>query len=507
MKFNNIVKRKSQKVKNYEGADAYTLTPELELYAAVVTASLSNKFYETEGQRLARIRELIGEVSAEFVAKLAIYAREQMHLRSIPMVLAVELARIHSGNAITKQTVTRVIQRADEITELLAYYQYANDRKSVKKLNKMSKQIQKGIAAAFNKFDEYQFAKYNRQTEVSFKDALFLTHPKPKDEAQQELFNKIVNDSLQVPYTWEVELSKLGQVVYEDTHAKADAFRAKWMELIDSGKLGYMALLRNLRNILEADVTATSIKKVASILSDPNRVRRSKQLPFRYLAAYRELENVESGYVGYLLDALESAIQISAENIQGYDLATKVLIASDVSGSMYSPISQKSKIRCYDIGLVLSMLMRNRSKNVVTGIFGDRWKEVSLPSKGILANTMKLNSMEGAVGYSTNGYRVIDELIRTKRKMDKVLFFTDLQMWDSNANKASLQASWKSYKNYVAPEAKLYLFDLQGYGKTPLRINSNDVYLIAGWSDKIFNILAAIENGSNAVAEINKLTI
>ena len=506
MKFNTS-KRKSTTTKNHEGATAYTMAPELELYSAVVTASLSNKFYETNQARLKKIQSLIGDVSAEFVAKLAIYTRENMYLRSIPMVLAAELAKVHNGNPFTKKTVARVIQRADEITELLAYYQFTNNRKATKKLNKLSKQIQKGIAMAFNKFDEYQFAKYNRQTEVSFKDALFLTHPKPKDEAQQELFNKIVNDTLNTPYTWEVELSKLGQLTYESPNAKAAAFRAKWEELIASGKLGYMALMRNLRNILEADVSAESIEVVANILSDPKKVKRSKQLPFRYLAAYRELVQLNAGYISYLLDALESAIQVSAENIKGYDLSTRVLIASDVSGSMYSPISAKSKIQYYDIGLVLSMLMKSRSKNVVTGIFGDSWMEVNLPSKGILENTMKLRSMEGKVGYSTNGHLVIDELIRNKRVMDKVLFFTDMQMWNSGRGNGSIKASWEDYKKFVAPNAKLYLFDLQGYGNTPLRIESQDVHLIAGWSDKLFDILAAIENGSNALAEINKIEI
>ena len=508
MKFNTRMQKARITLTNYEGAKAYKMTPELELYSAVVTSSLSGKFYEGSQKRLDRIRDLIGNVSAEFVAKLAIYARTQMHLRSIPLVLVVELARIHRGNAVTKQAVTKVIQRADEITELLAYYQLANERKYNKKLNKLAKQLQKGIAAAFNKFDEYQFAKYNRAAEITLKDALFLTHPKPKDETQQVLFDKIVNNKLDVPYTWEVELSRLGQSSFKSQTERAKAFKLKWEELILSGKLGYMALLRNLRNIIEVNVSSNALKKVVETLSDPIKVRKSKQLPFRFLSAYRELESMKnSGTVSYLLDALEDAVQISAENIKGYDLDTKVLIASDVSGSMYSSISKKSKIRCYDIGLMLSMLMNNRSKNVITGIFGSTWKKVTLPSKGILRNTMELNKLEGKVGYSTNGHLVIQDLIDDHKVMDKVMFFTDLQMWNSQGEDDSLKSTWAKYKRQVAPKAKLYLFDLQGYGQAPLRITSNDVHLIAGWSDKIFDVLAAIEQGSNAVAEINKIKL
>ena len=121
------------------------------------------------------------------MAKLAVYVREKMHLRSIPLVLTVELAKQHNGDGLVSKLTNRVVQRADEITELLAYYAMANVAKELKKLNKFSKQLQKGLADAFNKFDEYQFAKYNREAEVKLKDALFLVHPKAKDEAQQAI--------------------------------------------------------------------------------------------------------------------------------------------------------------------------------------------------------------------------------------------------------------------------------------------------------------------------------
>jgi len=506
MKF-NLLKRKQKQTTNYEGAKAWKLTPELELYSAVVTASLSNKFYETEGKRLTRIKDLIGQCDPVFVAKLAVYTREKMYLRSIPVVLVAELAKIHNGDSLVKNTVARVVKRADEIMELLAYYQFANDRTYTKKLNRLSKQIQKGLGDAFNKFDEYQFAKYNRTGEVTLKDALFLVHPKAKDEVQQAIFNKIVKDTLTTPYTWEVELSKVGQVSYETDAAKARAFTAKWEELIDSGRLGYMALMRNLRNILQADVSAAHIKKVAQTLGDAEKVNRAKQLPFRFLAAYRELEKLQLPYVNYLLTALEKAVKASAKNIKGFGLNTKVVLAADVSSSMYKTISAKSKIRCYDIGLVLSMLMRNRSKNVFTGIFGDTWKMVNLPKDNILANTQALNKIEGSVGYSTNGYKVIEDLITRKSKVDKVMLFTDVQLWDSSHGGNSLQKSWMQYKSRIAPKAKLYLFDLAGYGNTPLAIKGNDVHLIAGWSNKIFDILEAMEKGGDAVSEIKRITL
>ena len=181
MKFNWINKGMN-KVLNKESAPAYRLTPEWELYTSVVTTSLNNSFYEQAEERIERVRTLIGKCDPLFVAQLAAYARETMNLRSIPLVMAVELARIHQGDNLVKRVTARTVRRADEITELLACYQQANRRTGTKKLNRLSKQLQAGLQDAFNTFDAYQFAKYNRSAEVCLKDALFLVHPKAKDE-------------------------------------------------------------------------------------------------------------------------------------------------------------------------------------------------------------------------------------------------------------------------------------------------------------------------------------
>jgi 60 kDa SS-A/Ro ribonucleoprotein len=503
MKLN--VKNNQEQITNYEGEKSFVITPQLELYSAVVTASLSNQFYEKAGAKLERIIALIAKNKPEFVAKLAVYTRDEMNLRSIPLVLAVELAKLHNGDDLIFRLTQKIVKRADEITELLSYYTLANDRKEVKKLNKLSKQIQKGLAQAFNTFDEYQFAKYNRDAAVKLKDALFLVHPKAKDEAQQILFDKIVKDALQVPYTWETELSKLGQEQFTNEELKKAAVTAKWEELIFSNKVGYMAILRNLRNILEANVSAAALQKVCDYLGNEKAVANSKQLPFRFLAAYRELKEVKNGRVGRMLEALEQAVMHSAANIKGYDDNVKVVIAADVSGSMQKPISAKSKVLNYDIGLMLAMLLQSRCQNIITGMFGDTWKVINLAQKNILANVDEFYRREGEVGYATNGYLVIKDLLDRRHIVDKVLFFTDCQMWNSKGSE-NIADLWKQYKK-IAPNAKIYLFDLAGYGQMPLNVMRDDVYLIAGWSDKIFDVLSAVDEGENAMALINNIEL
>ncbi|MBN1501873.1 MAG: TROVE domain-containing protein [Spirochaetes bacterium] len=478
---------------NHEGSSAYKLNPQLELYNLAAASLLEDTFYENSTQQIERLRKLIRQNDPEYVCRLAIYAREKMYLRSIPLVLLVELAK-NKKAAKLAPVLSRVIQRADEITEVLAYYQTANERNSVKKLNGLSKQIQKGIAEAFNKFDEYQFAKYNgnRNRTVSLKDALFLSHPKAKNDIQQLIFNKIADGTLAVPYTWEVKLS---------TEGNTDK---SWEELIDSGKVGYMALLKNLRNILTAGVSDRHLTAVAETISDRKNVLKSKQLPMRFYSAYREIIEIEGS--GILIEALEKAVISSIENIEFFK-NNKVLIASDVSGSMMKNVSKKSKIQYYDIGLLLSLLLKNKSNTDITaGIFGDTWKVKNLPRGNVLANVDYLKKIEGEVGYSTNGYKVIKwALNEAGTGFDKIIFFTDCQMYNSQGDK-NIMNYWKRYKAKY-PGSKIYFFNLSGYASAPLEIDNNGVFMISGWNEKIFTMLQSIENGEGLISEIAKIQL
>ena len=486
-------KTKTNKTVNHEGAVAYNMSAALELYSLVVTSSLSNTFYESKDDRVRRLRELVDKNDPVFVAKLAVYAREEMNLRSIPLVLLVELAKTHNGDSLVSNTLARVIQRADELTEVLAYYCQANDIKT-DKLRNVSKQIEKGVAKAFNKFNEYQFAKYDRASAISLKDALFKTHPKPLNEDQVVVFKKIVDGTLDTPFTWETELSAKGNTA------------EVWNGLIDSKKVGYMALLRNLRNIVESGVDNARIETVTNYLSSPEAVKTSRQLPFRFLSAYRELLKNTSPSTSMILEALDKAIIASVENVKGFDSSQTIAIACDVSGSMQTAVSEKSTVQQFDIGLVLGMILQHKCKSVVSGMFGNTFKIINLPKSSILQNVMEFHRREGEVGYSTNGHLVLDGLIKSNVHADKVMMFTDCQMWNSTGSSSSMRIAWNEYKK-VNPAAKLYLFDLAGHGNTPVSLEGQDVYLIAGWSDKVFDVLEAYESGSSALNKINEIVI
>ncbi len=501
----SVSKKGSTRTTNYEGAKAYKLDPKMELYSLVCTASLQKKFYTDEDEQLNRIRALVGLTDPDFVCKLAVYAREKMYLRSVPLVLMVEVLWNFRGafidvetSTLIKRTITRIIQRPDEIVEILAYYQEANERTGTKKLSKLSNSLKKGIAESFNKFNEYQFAKYNRDTEIKLRDAMFLTHPIPKDSVQKDIFAKIANNKLETPDTWEVSLSKNDDVSKKE----------KWERLIDEGKLGYMAALRNLRNMVEANVS--NLGKVLTQLSEPENVIKSKQFPFRFLSAWKAVQGLPTFYGQQILDNLERAIKTSVYNIKGIENSDNVFISIDTSGSMTTRLSEKSSIAYMDIGLVMGMLLKTRCNKVISSIFGETFMPVNLPSDNILLNVDKLKSLEGKVGYSTNGYLAVEYLITNKLMADKVMLFTDCQLWDSNNSwfndSREFADVWHQYKR-MNPKAELYLFDLAGYGNTPISVREPGVYLIAGWSDKVFDIISAIKDGGNAISEIDKIKI
>jgi hypothetical protein len=169
---------------------------------------------------------------------------------------------------------------------------------------------------------------------------------------------------------------------------------------------------------------------------------------------------------------------------------------------MQTPVSQRSIIQNYDIGALLMMLVKTKCASSNVGMFGDSWKVLNdLPENNILQATNEIHKREGEVGYATNGYKVLQWANKMNIKYDRIMMFTDCQMYGGDITK-----EWNEYKAKY-PKAKLYLFNLSPYGETPLEIRKNGVYLIAGWSDKIFDALASLERGQDVLDEIKEIRL
>ena len=324
----------SIKTANKEGHVAYALGDKERLATQVLTAFIGEpKFYGKNDHEIIGTAKTVAANEPEFVAKLAVFARREFGMRSVSHVLASILAHEPKGKEFVRRLIPAIVVRADDITEILSAY-IAFFGKPI------PNSLKKGINDAFAKQDEYSLAKYKgEQNALKMRDVPRICHPRPRDGEQSDLWNRLIADELKTPYTWEAELSTKGNT------------KEVWEGLIESGKVGYMALLRNLRNIINA--APENIEQVYETLSNPEQVRRSRQFPFRFLSAYKELQKV-AGATSKVFDALETAIDVSVENIP--HIPGKTAIVVDVSGSMKSAVSGKSKMTCAETGLTLGVI-------------------------------------------------------------------------------------------------------------------------------------------------------
>lgn len=379
--------------KTHEGAPAFGhLKPIQQLRRSVLSCLLwENEFYEDGKQIADRIIETSALVQPADLAALAIEARKVFHLRHVPLLLLVALARQgEKGGAALAQAVERTISRADEPAELIALYKAMNDSKM------LSRQMRKGIAAALTKFDEYQLAKYDRDGKVKMRDVLRIVRPKPANDEQSALWKRVKDRTLATPDTWEVELS-----------AGKDK-RETFERLIREGKLGYFALLRNLRNMDQAGVGRAFIGE--AIVARKGGAQNV--LPFRYVAAARAVPHLEP----YLDTALAAAIG----ELPALSGTTGILV--DVSGSMDYKLSGKSDLTRLDAAAALAAVFPG---NVRMWTFSERVVEVP-PRRGMAGVAAIIGSQAHSGTYLG---RAVSQL--GAERLDRLIVITDEQSHDA----------------------------------------------------------------------------
>jgi len=318
----------------HEGAVAKNLTPKQNLERLVFAHLLWEDSFYVDGVSSAIALEAAAlKVSPMVLADIAYDARNIHHLRHTPLFLAAILAVNRRDSNYIPFVIDSVIQRPDEMGEFLSLYARLNNRSPKELKGILSAKVKKAIAKKFTQFSQYQLAKYNRDAAVTLRDILRLTHPKPTTKEQAQVFNDLVNSSLPSPDTWEVALS-----------SGADK-KETFTRLIKEGALGYLALLRNLRNMSEAGVDPTLIKEAILAKRGASRV-----LPFRYVAAARAAPEFER--------ELDFAM---TEAIRELPVLDSTIVLVDVSGSMEAPLSRNSDISRMDAAAALATFLAEKS--------------------------------------------------------------------------------------------------------------------------------------------------
>lgn len=484
MKFNKVLEiaqsllQHPDATSNHENALAFRAQPQLELYLRACSCLLEDKFYTQAAQQLQELRSLIHQCERDYVLKLANYARNTLNLRSLPMILLAEASVMHSGASNEAKSEVRsyapkIVRRADEPGELLAYW---IQNLGAGNKAKLPNALKKGLSDALGHFDEYQLAKYNRQGQVKLKDVLMLVHAKPATAERAWLYKRVLEDKLATPDTWEVLISTQG----------SDA--ANWNAI--APKMGIMALVRNLRNF-EKHGAQKALDIALKVLANPESVRQSKLLPFRWLAAEREVSSP------LLKDALRQAMNLSLEAIQSWQGRTAIFV--DLSGSMSSPLSGKSKLMYVDVAALMgAMATRLSDGDYLVGGFGESYADIPVSRHdSVLTNCEKIRNTP--VGHNTNAWLTIESLRKRKKVFERVLIFSDMQCYDSAWGARSLAEEWLRYRREVNPKALLYSVDLAGYGSLQFPQLENGVVQLAGWSERVLDLVTALENRQSAL--------
>ena len=396
------------KIYTHEGAPAKKINVKQQLRRTLMACMLwENNFYESGENIAERIIRLADQCDLLFLKSIAVKARTEQKLRHAPLLIL--LSMIKRGGKVTADAIEEVINRPDEITELVAMY-WMNGRKM------LTRSMRQGLGKAFLKFDEYQLFKWNRDGDVKLRDVLFMSHAKPTKD-KEDLFKRIANNELKTPDTWESKMAAGGD--------KKEVFT----DLLTRKKLGYMALLRNLRGMLNCGVDEDLIKKA---IVNPS----ASPLPFRFIAAAKHAPRFERQ-----LDEAMGKVLESKQKISG-----KTVLLVDVSGSMRCNLSQKSDLSRIDAACALAILLSGLCEDIRIFTFSSVLVEVA-PRVGMSLKDTIVRSQPNLFTYLGISVRKIDQEIN----YDRLVVISDEQSHDAvpDPKGRGYMLNIASYKNGV----------------------------------------------------------
>ena len=485
----------ANEITNYEDGKAYSMSPKLDLYTTISSYLVKEpKFYGDTNEEYERVISLIKQVHSEdpeFVLQLATFARNELYLRSAPILLLGVAAQLKTPNL--RQYVPAIVKRADELSEIIAYFVKINGNIGNETAKGMlPNPLRRGLSEVFHRFHRHNFAKYDRNNaNVTLQDVIRLVHPVPITEEEKSLYKDIAKDTLGSANTWENKISTKGST------------KENWEESITV--MPIMATIRNLRNILDKEVGDKYIQIVCDKLSSENTILNSKQFPFRFFNAYREIEDHRNPAAGKLLSYLNRAVDISIKNLPVLQGITAVF--ADVSGSMtQQTLSKNSKTYPKDIATLYAAIT-SKFTNGVIGVYADEFRTVNFADQDTVLNRKdKLDRIN--VGGSTNAYLALRYLNHRNVRVNRILIFSDEESYDSKgyydfpyaSPRGSVVEEWTKYKK-SNPNCYLYCINLVGYGHTQVPEDDPRALNIGGWNESIFKYIPVFEENKDTVID------
>lgn len=448
-----------------EGAPAFVGNAEQQLRRSVLTCMLwEDNAYDSGQTVAARITALVPKVGFEVAAKIAVEAREEQKLRHAPLLILNAIIKNYNGKQVG-DVIARVIQRPDEMGELISLYWAANGKKM------LPRQMKIGLARAFKGFNEYQLAKWNSDNAgVKLRDVAFLCHVRAGDNDQKgQLIARLVNKTFvpektkgghAVARRYNMKTSTVGLAspeTWENRLSRGEDKKTVFTEMLNAGSLGPMALLRNLRNMDQAGVDTNVIR--AGIKA----IKAERVLPFRFITAARITPRYEPELEALMLQCVKGMPMLPGN--------TALLV--DVSGSMDYKVSGKSDVTRLDCAMGLAILLRELCETVEIHTFSN--SEVLVPARRGFALRDAISTSQRHAG--TYLGRSLEAVRKQVKNATRTIVITDEQSADVVGKPMG-----KGYMINVASEQRGV-----GYG---------DWTRITGWSESVVGFIQALESGN-----------
>lgn len=472
-KFNE--KTKSEKLTTYEGGKAYAKEPATDWLNFLFSSFLEDAYYESSEQQMERFIDLTNKMGqmygCDFVAKAANMARNEFGLRSVSQLTA---AILNSQNWESKRQFFRdFCHRPDDVSEIFGAIDMLGEKRS--------HALVRGCGDYLSTLGEYQIDKYKMNgKKYNMFDIINITH------AKSAAIGAYKNGTIESADTWEKAISSTD-----------DKF-AEWTRLVAEHKLGYLALIRNLRNILNGSHSSEWIRTaLVPQLVDEKAIKKSMVYPYQIYCAYKNMDSSNP----YVVMALDEAFRIACGNVEKLDGSSMIIL--DVSGSMDDTISNKSNITLKQVGACYAaMLYVSQDAEFVK--FGNSAKKKSFKKTDSIFTIIKQMTSNDDCGYGTEidkAFGVLD------KHYDRLFIISDFQVMEP-------RSSWWSYyndgtKNFAEycdkyGDSRCYSFDLGNYNNTQTDPTDNRVSYCTALNDNVFKMIPFLEGDKNLVDFVNQ---
>lgn len=481
MKFNTTKKPAQPNTTTYEGGLAFEKSLEQDWLNNLFSNMLENRFYETGNEQMERYialtKQMLAKYGPGFVARASYFARNELGMRSISQLTA---AMLNSQNFDGKRNFyAKYMKRPDDVSEIFAILDSLEERRS--------HALVRGAADYLSSLDAYTIDKYAmRKKDWSMIDLINVCHPK------SAIVDKFYNGQLEHVGTWEQKISA----------SKSEEEKSQnWRELVESGKLGYLALIRNLNNIFAANVSEGWIERyLVPQLTNKDKIHKSLVFPYQIYTAYKNLDVRELNTVF----ALNKAFRISVDNIPGLD--GNSLVVLDVSGSMEDNVSGNSDMTikevcaCYAAAIYLA----NPGSDFIK--FGTEAKFCTYNKLDNVFDIIEKMQYNDECGYGTN---IVPVFLMLKKHYDRIFLFSDMQVMSDNRYYSRSVAAQDAMKEYFKDygRTKIYSIDMGNYQTQIANPMRGDLTLLTGFSDKVFKFISLMESGVSMIDYINSIPI